>query len=110
MSAPITFSIDVTLLDKSRFKHITRQSGVPAIFCDMIILPNKQGPDLFGNDAIVKQQTSKEERLEGKVEMPILGNAKKLEFRPQASSQPQAHSTAIADSVKAVEQSDDIPW
>jgi len=109
MSAPITFSIDVTLLDKSRFKHITRQSGVPAIFCDMIILPNKQGPDRFGNDAIVKQQTSKEERLDGKVEMPILGNAKKIEARIAAPA-PASAATAIKDSVSALESADNIPW
>jgi hypothetical protein len=108
MSSPITLSIDVTLLDKSRFKHITRKDGTPAIFCDIILLPAKEGKDRFGNDGMVKQQTTKDERIEGKVEMPILGNFKKLEFRPQAAAQPQA--TAIADSVKAVEQSDDIPW
>lgn len=109
---PITFSIDVTLLDRSRFKNITRQSGVPAIFCDMIILPNKEGKDRFGNDAIVKQQTSKEERLEAKVEMPILGNAKKIEPRTAtpATPAPAAAATAIRDSVSALESADNIPW
>lgn len=108
---PITFSIDVTLLDKSRFKHITRQSGAPAIFCDMIILPNKEGKDRFGNDAIVKQQTSKEERLEAKVEMPILGNAKKIEARTATPAPaPAPAATAIKGSVSALESADNIPW
>jgi hypothetical protein len=99
---PITFSIDVTLLDKSRFKHITRQSGAPAIFCDMIILPNKEGTDRFGNDGIVKQQSSKEERLESKVEMPILGNAKKIVAK--------APAPAPAAPAASNESEDNIPW
>ena len=106
---PITFSIDVTLLDKARFKHITRKDGTPAIFCDIILLPNKEGTDRFGNHGMVKQQTSKEERLEGKVEMPILGNFKKIEARIAAPA-PASAATAIKDSVSALESADNIPW
>jgi hypothetical protein len=68
----ITLSIDVTLLDKSRFKPYTRKNGKVAKFCELVLLdtPNSE----FG-DYMVKQGTTKAEREEG-LQMPILGNGK----------------------------------
>ena len=68
----ITLSIDVTLLDKSRFKSYTRKNGNVAKFCELVLLetPNSE----FG-DYMVKQGTTKAEREEG-LQMPILGNGK----------------------------------
>lgn len=68
----ITLSIDVTKLDKSRFKHITRKNGDKAIFCELILIETPNGE--FG-DYMVKESASKEER-ENKVQLPILGNAR----------------------------------
>ena len=65
----ITLSIDVTQLDKRRFKEITRKNGDKAIFCDLVIFESKSGK------MFVKQQVSKEERAQN-VQMPILGEAK----------------------------------
>lgn len=66
----ITLSIDVTKLDKERFKHITRKNGDKAIFCELILIETPNGE--FG-DYMVKQSVSKQER-EGGVQLPILGN------------------------------------
>lgn len=71
----ITFSIDVTRLDKTRFKTITRRDGTKAIICDLVAFDFKNGPNDSGQDGMVKQQVTREERQAMK-EMPILGNFK----------------------------------
>lgn len=87
----ITLSIDVTLLQKARFKEVTRRDGKKAVFCELVLIdtPNSQ----YG-DFIVKQSVTKEERA-ARVEMPILGNGKNLDkpsgrrpnLQPEAKSQ-----------------------
>lgn len=67
----ITASIDVTLLDKARFKEVTRKNGKKAVFCDIVLFETQSE---YG-DWIVKQGVTKEER-EARLEMPILGNGK----------------------------------
>lgn len=71
----ITISIDVTQLDKARFKEVKRKTGQMAKYCDLVLIdtPNSQ----YG-DFIVKQSVTKEERAARK-EMPILGNGKNLD-------------------------------
>jgi len=70
----ITLSIDVTKMDKARFKHITRKNGEKAIFAELVLIETPNGE--FG-DYMVKQSVTKEER-ENKVQLPILGNGKDL--------------------------------
>lgn len=70
----ISISIDVTLLDKARFKRVTRRDGTEAVFCELIAIDTPAGK--FG-DYMVKQEVSKEERAQ-RVEMPILGNGKTI--------------------------------
>lgn len=67
----ITLSIDVTKLDKSRFKRIAKKSGESAVYADLVMFETQSE---YG-DYIVKQQVTKEERA-AKLEMPILGNGK----------------------------------
>lgn len=82
---PITLSIDVTLLDKSRFKEVIRKgSGKKALFCDLILIPTPGGQ--YG-DYMVKESQSKEERESGK-QLPILGNGRNLERRSVPTEQP----------------------
>jgi hypothetical protein len=71
----ITVSIDVTKLDKSRFKAVTRKNGDKALFCDLILMPTPESE--FG-DYMVKQSLSKEDRENG-VQLPILGNGKNVQ-------------------------------
>jgi hypothetical protein len=85
----ITISIDVTLLEKSRFKEVARKNGKTARFCELILVPT---PNSGYGDYIVKQSVSKAERDAG-VDLPILGNGKILERggaarRAAASSEP----------------------
>ena len=75
----ITLSIDVTLLDKARFKRVTRKNGTPAVFADLLLIPT---PESEYGDYAVKQSITKAEREEG-VQLPFLGNGK-LVTKPQA--------------------------
>ncbi len=89
----ITLSIDVTQLDRARFKEIVRKgngprAGMKAVFADLVLVATPGGQ--YG-DYIVKQQVSKEERA-ARVEMPILGNGKVFDIaqpKPQAEAQAQ---------------------
>ena len=70
----IVLSIDVTRLQKERFKEVTRRDGQLAKYAELILI---ETPGSEYGDYIVKQQVSKEER-DRRVEMPILGNAKNI--------------------------------
>lgn len=90
----ITLSIDVTLLDKTKFKHITRKNGNKAVFCDLVLFNAK---DTKYGDYIVKQGVSKEDRAAG-VNMPICGNGKKVVTNGQTSARPEALPSSDGDS------------
>lgn len=74
MAKIITASIDLTQLDKKRFKEMTRKNGNKAVFCELVLIEstNKTHGDYF-----IKQGVTKEERQQ-RVEMPIIGNAKNV--------------------------------
>jgi len=97
----ITLSIDVTQLDKTRFKRITRKNGKEAIFADLILIDT---PESDYGDYIVKQQVTKEERA-AKLEMPILGNAKQLIPVAQAAKEIKTHVEKTHD-----DEGDEIPF
>lgn len=91
----ITISIDVLLLDKARFKRITRKDGKEAVFCDLVLF---ETPDGKYGDYVVKQSLTKEERL-AKKEMPILGNGKNW-----------GKPTGGASITGETKESDDVPF
>ena len=97
----ITLSIDVTQLDKSRFKRITRKNGKEAVFCDLILIDT---PESDYGDYMVKQSMSKEDRANG-VQLPILGNAKIMIPVAKAAKQINAHVEKTHD-----EEGDEIPF
>lgn len=68
----IVLSIDVKLLEKSRFKPFTKQDGTEALYCELVLI---ETPDGKYGDYMVKQGVSKEDRA-ANVQMPILGNGK----------------------------------
>jgi len=96
----LTLQIDVTLLDKARFKEVTRKNGKVAKFCELVLIetPNSK----FG-DYIVKQGVTKEERA-ARIEMPIIGNGKN--FAPRNDARPAATRPAPATS----EPEGDVPF
>jgi hypothetical protein len=101
---PIVIDIDVTLLDKARFKRITRKSGQPAVFANLVLFDK---PDAHGNDGFVKQSQTKEERDRGDSQLPILGNWKHLGEKRNAPALAPAPKPAAPAPEMA---EDDIPF
>lgn len=101
----ITMSIDVTQLDKSRFKEVTRKNGAKAVFAEIVLLPS---PNSNYGDYMVKQSATKEER-EAKVQLPILGNAKIAGGRaPKPAVKPVA--PAMVRNPPRQDGDDDVPF
>ena len=99
---PIAIDIDVTQLDKARFKRVIRKNGQPAVFANLVLFDK---PDSHGNDGFVKQSQTREERERGDIQLPIIGNWKHLgEKRPS----PQATPTPAKPESNMAE--DDIPF
>ena len=85
----IIAKIDVTKLDKGHFFK-----GQKGIYADLVLIPNKDGVDQYGNDGFVSQGVSKEAREKGE-KGKIVGNYKKVnrggdkaEPKPTAKIQP----------------------
>ena len=85
----IIAKIDVTKLDKGHFFK-----GQKGIYADLVLIPNKEGVDQYGNDGFVSQGVSKEAREKGE-KGKIVGNYKKVnrggdkaEPKPTAKVQP----------------------
>lgn len=95
----IIAKIDVTKLDKSHFFK-----GQKGIYTDLMLIPNKDGGDQYGNDGFVSQGVSKEARDKGE-KGKIVGNYKKI-HRPEA---PQAKPAAKAKVPHEPDQ-DDVPF
>lgn len=75
MSNITLVKIDVTKIEKKRlFK------GEKGIYLDAAIIWKE---DQYGNDGMIVQQVSKEERKKG-IKGNILGNVKNLESKPEA--------------------------
>ena len=96
----IIAKIDVTKLDKSHFFK-----GQKGIYTDLMLIPNKDGGDQYGNDGFVSQGVSKEARDKGE-KGKIVGNYKKI-HRPEA---PQAKPAAKAKVPHEQDQDDDVPF
>ena len=96
----IIAKIDVTKLDKSHFFK-----GQKGIYTDLMLIPNKDGGDQYGNDGFVSQGVSKEARDKGE-KGKIVGNYKKI-YRPEA---PQAKPPTKAKVPHEPDQDDDVPF
>lgn len=96
----ITLSIDLKKLDKARFKKVTRQNGEEALFCDLVMFDT---PDSEYGDYAIKQSVTKEER-EAKLQMPFVGNAKKIGQKP-AGGQSRSNTRPARE-----ESPDDPGW
>lgn len=99
----IRISIDVTRLDKGRFKKVTRRNGDSAEFAELVLI---ETPNSEHGDFIVKQDVTKEER-EARVEMPILGNGKHI---GGGNARPQEKRRTQAPAQREQADFDDVPF
>lgn len=76
MEEAIKISIDVTKIDKSAIYE-----GKKGKYLSLVVWPNRDGEDQFGNIATIKQDLGAERKGE---QTPIIGNAKPLRKRQDA--------------------------
>jgi len=70
-----TISLDVTKIDKSLLKSVTKKDGTKASYLNLICWPNRDGKDQYDNDGSVKHSLTKDQRDAG-IKSEILGNYK----------------------------------
>lgn len=98
---PITAKIDVTKIAK---EYLFR--GKKGTYLDLVIWPNKNGEDEYGNTHMICQGVSKEARARGE-KGPIVGNMAVPEDEPPPREQARpTPSPAIGQDV----EEDDIPF
>ena len=109
MKIGVNISIDVTKIDKARIVE-----GKKGKYIDVTAFIDLDEQDEYGNNGMVTQNVTKEEREAG-VRGPILGNAKVF-YRDEGQPQPKQKSPVqhlprhnyMPDSVDDMEQ--DIPF
>lgn len=107
--AMITLSIDVSLLNKDRFKRITRKNGNPAVFANLVAIESKAKP----GEWFIKESATQEERLNG-LQLPIIGNAKTVGVTQNGGSNRvpahQMRQPAPQQPSLPADADDDIPY
>jgi len=86
----IKLNIDVTKLDKKRL-----HKGAKGTYANLTVLL-KDAPDQYGNDGMIVEDVSKEERESG-TKGAIVGNARIAGQKPKAQSAPAPSSAADDD-------------
>lgn len=81
----ILLKIDVAKIDKSKLFR-----GAKGTYLDLVIMENRNGTDQYGNDYMVVQGVSKEERQAG-VKGAILGNGKNVGGNRGGGGQRSSH-------------------
>ena len=97
----IIAKIDVTKLDKGHFFK-----GQKGIYADLVLIPNKDGTDQYGNDGFVSQGVSKEAREKG-TKGAIVGNYKQIK---RAGDQGAAPQRVQAQAKPEPEDDDSLPF
>ena len=98
----IIAKIDVTKLDKAHFFK-----GQKGIYADLVLIPNKDGTDQYGNDGMVTQGISKEDREAGK-KGAIVGNYKKINRGGKDPGGPPQKAQTKAEPDLGID--DDVPF
>ena len=97
---PISIKIDVTKIDKAAL-----YKGEKGTYLTLVVWPNRDGDDDYGNYAGVKQDLGKDRRDE---KAPFIGNAKIIKRKNTPQSSPPKNYEKLPT---AAEMSDDeIPF
>ena len=101
MDEAIKINIDVTKLDKTAFFK-----GKNGTYCSLLIWPNRDGEDQYGNTSTVKQDLGKDRRDE---KTQIIGNGKPLRKRSAQSAPPPKNYEKLPTKQEAGDE-DFIPF
>lgn len=99
-----TLSVDLTKIDKSKIKEVTRKDGTKALFIDLTLYVNSEA-DQYSNIGSVSINQSKEER-EAKAPKVYVGNAK----RQWASSSVSASEVSSLNVKSEPNEMDILPF
>lgn len=104
MARPIKLKINVTRILKD---HL--YAGKNGKYLDLVVWPNKNGPDQYGNTHMVCQELSKEARDAGE-KGPIIGNLTlpEQEAPPARQTPPARQQRQTTQQEQASEE--EIPW
>jgi hypothetical protein len=107
MSNKIRIKIDVKKLNKAYF--FTSAKG--AVYCDLTVIPNKDGAGKYGDTHFVVQDASKEARERGE-KGPIVGNGKELDLsaRTKAPAPRQTQPTERQQANLSETEPEDVPF
>ena len=97
MQEAIKITIDVTKIDKSAIYE-----GKKGKYLSLVVWPNKEGEDQYGNIATVKQDMGAERKGE---QTPIIGNAKPLRKRQDAPAPKPAQTMK-----QQWDEADEVPF
>lgn len=100
----IKVKIDVTKIDKARL--FAGKNGAKYLDCTLL---GKDEPDQYGNDFMIVQDVSKEERLAG-TKGAILGNAKKMEQTQRQNTQRATKAAHKAADEATPPEDDPVPF
>lgn len=98
MQEAIKITIDVKKLDKTAFFEGKKGE----MYASLVVWPNKDGENQYGNIATIKQDLGAERKGE---QTPIIGNAKPLRKRQDAPA-PKPQQTLKAD----YDDADEVPF
>lgn len=90
----VSLSLDVTRIDKSRLKEVTKKDGSVAKYLNLTTFINPTEEDQYGNHGFIAQSQTKEERESGAERPPILGNVKVIYTE---GGQPKKQDDFLAD-------------
>lgn len=104
MARPIKLKINVTRILKD---HL--YAGKNGKYLDLVVWPNKNGPDQYGNTHFVCQELSKEARDAGE-KGPIIGNL----TLPEQEAPPARQTAPVRQQRQTTQQEqaseEEIPW
>mgnify|MGYP003123957558 FL=1 len=92
----VSLSLDVTKIDKSRLKEVTKKDGSVAKYLNLTTFINPTEEDQYGNHGFIAQSQTKEERESGAERPPILGNVKVIYTE---GGQPKKQDDFLSDDV-----------
>jgi hypothetical protein len=98
---PISIKIDVTKLDKTAF-----YKGEKGTYCTLVVWPNRDGEDRYGNYAGVRQDLGKDRREE---KAAFIGDARIIKRKNAPQSKPPANYEKLPTTAEMAAD-DDIPF
>lgn len=104
MQLGVSLKIDVTKIDKEKLFR-----GQKGTYLDLTVFIDVDNEDQYGNNGMVTQSTSKEDREAG-IKGAILGNIKVFMKKTSEAAPQQTTQAAPVPTMPTMDDESDIPW